>query len=138
MAPRFLDTNILLRYLTRDDEAKAEAALAILLRVERGEERVVTSPMVVFETVFTLERSYRVERSLIKDRVEAIIRMRGLQLASKQLYYRALELYVAHNISFADAFNAALLKTRGLSEIYSWDEDFDHMEGITRIDPVLL
>ena len=56
MPPRFLDTNILLRYLTRDDEEKARRALALLLRVERGEEEVVTSPMVVFETIFTLQR----------------------------------------------------------------------------------
>ena len=33
--PRFLDTNILLRYLTRDDEEKDRACLALLLRVER-------------------------------------------------------------------------------------------------------
>ena len=42
MARRFLDTNILLRYLTRDDEAKAQQALALLRRVERDEEQVET------------------------------------------------------------------------------------------------
>ena len=66
MSLRFLDTNILLRYLTRDDEAKARRALALMIRVERGEEQVVTSPMVIFETVFTLEKSYRIARSTIK------------------------------------------------------------------------
>jgi predicted nucleic acid-binding protein len=135
MLPRFLDTNILLRYLTRDDEEKAEVALALLLRVERGEERVVTSPLVIFETVFTLEKSYRVARALIRERLEAIIGMRGLQLTNKQLYYQAFDLYVAKNISFADAFNAAFLKARELTEIYSWDADFDKIEGVSRIDP---
>ena len=41
---RFLDTNVILRYLTRDDEVKAQAALRLLLRAERGEERLATSP----------------------------------------------------------------------------------------------
>ena len=67
MPSRFLDTNILLRYLTRDDPVKAEPALAVLVRVERGEEKVITSPLVIFETVFTLQgRNYRVPRDRIK------------------------------------------------------------------------
>ena len=33
---RFLDTNVILRYLTRDDEAKAEACYQLFQRVGRG------------------------------------------------------------------------------------------------------
>jgi predicted nucleic acid-binding protein len=43
MAARFLDTNVLLRYLTRDDERRALQALMLLSRVARGEEKVATS-----------------------------------------------------------------------------------------------
>jgi predicted nucleic acid-binding protein len=58
MPERFLDTNVLVHYLTRDDEQKAEAAFALLRRVEQGDEKVVTSPLVIFEVVFTLQKSY--------------------------------------------------------------------------------
>ena len=135
MSLRFLDTNILLRYLTRDDEAKARRALALMIRVERGEEQVVTSPMVIFETVFTLEKSYRIARSTIKERLEDIISLRGLRLANKQLYYDALDLYASKNISFADAYNVAFAKVCGVSEVYSWDSDFDGIEGLERVEP---
>lgn len=132
---RFLDTNILLRYLTRDDEGKARRALALMVRLERGEERVVTSPMVIFETVFTLEKSYGTGRSAIKERLSDIISLRGLQLANKQLYYEALDLYARTTISFADAYTVALMRDQGLTEIYSWDSDFDNVEGIVRSEP---
>jgi len=135
MSRRFLDTNIFLRYLARDDEGKASAALALLMRVEQGEERVVTSAMVIFETIFTLEKSYGVPKTTIRERLENIISMRGLQLTDKALYYRALELYVDKNVSFADAYNSAFVQTRGESEIYSWDSDFDKVEGIRRLEP---
>ena len=49
-----VDTDVLIRYFTRDDEAKAARALALLQRAERAELRLVVSPIVVFETVFTL------------------------------------------------------------------------------------
>ncbi|MDQ2783685.1 MAG: hypothetical protein M3Y58_01640 [Chloroflexota bacterium] len=42
---RFLDTNILIRYLTNDDPDKAALALALLDRVAEGTEQVVTTPL---------------------------------------------------------------------------------------------
>ena len=61
--PRFLDANIMLRYFTRNDPDKAQRARALLERVERRDEKVITSTLVVFETVFTLQRTYKVARA---------------------------------------------------------------------------
>lgn len=135
MTARFLDTNVLLRYLTRDDEGKAARALALLSRVERGEEKVVTSPLVIFETVFTLQKRYRVPREQIRAALGDIISLRGLGLPSKRIYLRALELFVRENIPFVDAYNVVYMQSQGLSEIYSWDTDFDGIEGIGRVEP---
>jgi predicted nucleic acid-binding protein len=132
---RFLDTNVLLRYFTKDDEAKAQKALTLLQRIERGEERAETSLPVIFETVFTLQRRYRVPLPEIRDLLLPILRMRGLRLPSKTLCIAALDLYVEHNISYVDAFNALYMQSRGTTEVYSWDTDFDRIEGITRIEP---
>ncbi len=60
MALHFLDTNVLLRYLNNDDVDKTQRAESLLLRVERGQERVTISPLVIFETVYTLQSRYRV------------------------------------------------------------------------------
>jgi predicted nucleic acid-binding protein len=132
---RFLDTNILLRYFTRDDEDKAQHALALLQRIEKGEEQVETSPPVIFETVFTLQRHYRVPRPQIRALLLPILRMRELRLPSKNLCIAALELFVEHNISYVDAFNAAYMQSRSITEVYSWDTDFDRILGITRVEP---
>ena len=135
MSVRFLDTNILLRYVLRDDEAKARAAFALLARVEQGEEKVETSPLVIFETIFTLQKRYRVPREEIQQALSDILSLRGLSLPNKSIYECALELYTRQNISFADAYNAAYMAARGLSEIYSFDRDFDKLEGIARVEP---
>ena len=57
MPPRFVDTNVLLRYFTGDDEEKALRAPALLQRIELGEERIETSHLVFFEVIFTFEAS---------------------------------------------------------------------------------
>jgi predicted nucleic acid-binding protein len=134
---RFLDTNILLRYLTRDDEAKAQKALALLQRVESGEERVETSLIVIFEVVFTLERFYKVPRERIHALITPIIALRGLRLAGRSLIERSLDQYlrVGRHVSFADIYNAQYAQSRGIEEIYSWDHDFDELHGVARIEP---
>ena len=71
--------------------------------MERGEERVVTSMMIIFETVFLLERRYKQPRATVRELVEDVIELRGGQLAGKALCLQALALYAEKNISFADA-----------------------------------
>jgi predicted nucleic acid-binding protein len=132
---RFIDTNLFLRYLTNDDEVKAQRVLALLTRVEQDEEKITTSPMVIFETIFTLEKSYRIPKSEIRELVLPILALKGLQLPHKEIYRQALGLYIAHNISFTDAFNAACMLTKGIEEIYSYDEDFDKVKGVKRRTP---
>lgn len=135
MPARFLDTNVLLRYLTRDDERKAAAAFSLLRRIEGGEERVVTTQAVIFETVFTLQRFYKVSREQIRALMLPIVTLRGVQLPDKSLYERAFVLYVENRISLPDAWNAVFMHAHGLTEIYTWDTDFDAIAGITRIEP---
>ncbi len=135
MSVHFLDTNILLRYFVGDDEDKAQKALDLFMRVEQGEEKVITSPLVIFETIFTLQSFYKVPRTQIRDLIWPLISLRGLHLQGKNVYARAFDLYVSKNISFADAYNASYMISEEIFTIYSWDKDFDKIDGITRIEP---
>jgi predicted nucleic acid-binding protein len=136
-APRFLDTNVLLRYLTRDDETKAEQALALLQRVEQDTERVALAPHVVAELVFTLDRFYKTPRTLIRELVRDIITLPGVQLPGRALLLDALDLFASNRrkISFADAYTTIYMRSRGLTELYSWDTDFDAITGVSRVEP---
>lgn len=132
---RFLDTNVLLRYFVRDNLAMAESARCLLARVERGEEKVAISPLIVFETVFTLQRTYGVSKERIAAMVSAIVTLPGIEFAEKRLCLDALTLFARQNISFADAYTAVLMRSRGITEIYSWDCDFDKIEDVHRVVP---
>lgn len=132
---RFLDTNVLMRHFTNDDPVRAPQALALIERIERGEERVVTSMMIVFETVFLLERRYKVPKATVRELVWDVLSMRGVQLTGKALCSQAFDLYVEKNVSFADAYSAVYMQSRDLTEIYSWDADFDKIPGLSRIEP---
>jgi len=129
---RFLDTNVLVRHFTNDDPVRAPQALAL---IERGEETVVTSMMIVFETVFLPERRYKVPKATVRELVWDVLSMRGVHLTGKSLCSQAFDLYVEKNVSFADAYSAVYMQSRDLTEIYSWDADFDKIPGLSQIEP---
>ena len=47
----------------------------------------------------------------------------------------ALDIFAESNVSFADAFTAAFMKAQGITEIYTWDTDFDRFDWLARVEP---
>ncbi len=135
MSVPFLDTNILLRHLLDDEPVQSARATACLMRVERGELTVRTSDLVIFETVVTLQRTYRRSKSEIRDVLLALLELPGIVLPGKRDYRRVFDLYVGGNLPFADANHIVLMQRLGLDEIVSFDRDFDSIPGIRRVAP---
>ena len=93
----FLDTNIFLRYLTRDDEEKARACFALLQAAKRGEEQVTTSEVVLAEVCYVLSSRahYHLSPAEIAARLRPIVSQRGFSLAHKRRFLRALDISAA-------------------------------------------
>ncbi len=136
---RFLDTNVILRYLTRDDEAKAEACYQLFQRVSQGEEELFTCEAIVTEVVYVLSSHrapYRLGHEEIRARLVPILTLRGLRLPQKRVYIRALDIYASLPfLDFEDALAAAHMERRGVTEIVSYDKDFDLVAGLQRVEP---
>jgi predicted nucleic acid-binding protein len=135
MALPFIDSNILLCHLHGNHPEHSPRATALLARIERGELAAQLSDMVIFETVFTLERSYKVPKVQIRDAILALLALPGLILPGKRRYNRIFELYVERNLPFGDAYIAAEMERHGATEIYSFDKEFSRLPGITRLVP---
>lgn len=133
--PRVVDANILLRFLTNDEPNQAAACEALLLRVEAGLEKVFLPDLVIADTVWTLEKFYKVGKNKIKELFIPILAAEGLICADKGLVLSALAIYSAKNIDWTDAFVAAQMIENEQPEIYSYDHDFDRLPEINRIEP---
>lgn len=134
-AVKFVDTSVLLRLLLRDDEVRAGQTIELLLRMERGEITLATSHLVIFETIFTLQRRHGTDCLRIRETMRPIIDQRNLLVRDKPLLRRALDLYVTHRVAFADAYNAAEMESRGIKQIYAWDTHYARLPGITLLSP---
>jgi predicted nucleic acid-binding protein len=135
MARRFIDTNVFLRYLTRDDPSKYERCRAMFRKAIGGEIQITTSGIVIAELIWTLSSYYRVPKADVIEKVSVIVATESLFIPDKDVVADALVLYARKNIDYIDAYNAVFMKYEGLSEIYSYDEDFDALEEIQRREP---
>jgi uncharacterized protein len=133
----FLDANVILRYLLRNDEIKAQRCLELLEKAERREITLRTTDLVIAELVWVLESpvTYNLPRERIRELLLPIILLRGLKLPGKKLYRQIFDLYVDQGIDFIDAYDAVHMGKQGLTRIYSYDSDFDRITGVSRVEP---
>jgi predicted nucleic acid-binding protein len=135
---KFLDANILVRYLTGDDPQKADASFHLLERVRSGDEDVMITEAVVAEIVYVLSSRahYGLQAIEISDRLRPILGLRGIRLPGKPRCLRALELYGQPPfLGFEDSLIIAHMEAEQMTELYSYDRGFDRIREITRIEP---
>jgi len=135
METAFVDTNIFLRYLTKDDPEKYERCREKFKRVVKGEITLSTSAMVIAELIWTLQSYYKVPKAEVIEKATVIVGTKNLSIPDKNIVADALVLYARKNIDFIDAYNAVFMKYHGIRDIYSYDEDFELIEDIKRIEP---
>jgi predicted nucleic acid-binding protein len=131
----FVDTNIFLRYLTKDDLSRYEKCREMFKRAMKGEIAIITSGMVIAELVWTLLSYYKVPKAEVVEKITVIVGTKNLSIPDKQVVADALVLYARKNIDFIDAYNAIFMRYHGLRDIYSYDEDFELIEDLQRREP---
>lgn len=134
----FLDTNIFLRIVVKDDRKKAGDCTELLESVRAGKIRVMTSHLVLAEFVWTCLSLYRLKKPEVVKLVRGIASISHLSVIDAYDTLRALALYEKHGVKFIDALIAShsSFQERGVS-IVSYDTDFDTL-GITRFEPAHL
>jgi predicted nucleic acid-binding protein len=135
MSVQFLDTNVFLRHLLGDIPEQSQKASAYFRDIEEGTKKAHISDIVVLEVVFTLERAYKRTKAEIQSAVLPLLELPGILLPGKRKFREIFMLYVEKNISFADAYHAVSMQKLNLTEIVSFDRDFDKLPTLKRIEP---
>src|SRR5918911_916017 len=109
MADHFLDTNLIIRYLTKENPDQAQRAYRIFQQLETGALTTTTCEGVIVEAVQVLSSKalYNLPRQEIRRHLSTILQLRGLKLANKRTYLRALDLYATTNLDFVDVLIVA-------------------------------
>jgi len=135
MPVRFVDTNVFLRFLTRDDPTKFERCRRLFEQAVAGSLTLRTSELVIAEIVWTLLSYYDLPKSVVIEKAGQILNTPNLVVTNQEVLIEALVLWSRHSCDFIDAYNAALMHRDGLTELLSYDADFDPLPIISRQEP---
>lgn len=137
-ATRFIDTNVLVRYIAMDHAEHSPRAAELYEQMARGEIEGLLSMTVVLETVFVLERLLQTDRKRIARSIHIITGAPGVHLVDNRgdLLAATLGLYTSiSQLSFADCYHAILSLEYCNGEIYTFDKDFGRIPGVARFEP---
>ena len=136
---KFLDANVFIyayykpkKQLTQKEKQMKEQAKKIISDVSQGKEEVFTSVIHVSEIVNILKHG------LPQDQLTVIIRglfmLDNVRIAdvTREAYFAAIELGDDLKLEANGALAVDIMKTNGIRDIYSFDEHFDQIDGITR------
>src|SRR5947199_9799618 len=106
----FLDTNIIIRFLTSDDLEKQEAAAALFERIEKKEETVYAPESVICDAVFILAspKHYHKSREEIRDMLFPLVSLENVKISNRKSLLRALDIFATYPIDFSDALLKAM------------------------------
>jgi uncharacterized protein len=133
----FIDTDVIIRFLTGDDPGKQAAATALFEQVEQGLLSVQAPDTVIADAVYVLSspRLYHIARSAIQEMLAALVRLPQFHVQNRVSVLRALDLYASTRLDFGDTLIIASMEQQGSHLLYSYDTDFDRIQGITRREP---
>jgi len=135
MATRYwVDTNVLVRFLTGQPPEMAAAAKALVESANEGAVVLEVLPVIVAETVYTLESFYEIDRKDVASKLLVFLQSRGIKLHERERVLDALARHRDHHIHFADAYLAAAGAEIGLS-VASFDRDLDKFKDVRRFEP---
>jgi predicted nucleic acid-binding protein len=107
-----------------------QAAQKIVKRINEGE-KIAISVVNLTEIANLLEAYMSLDEAFVIE--EFLIRNAKLVTVNKQQYFEAIKIAKEKRVGLNDALTYVIMLKNKIYEIYSFDKDFDKLEGIKRI-----
>jgi predicted nucleic-acid-binding protein len=125
---RAVDTNVLVRLVTRDDVKQVASAEAF---VEKG---AWVSHLVLAETTWVLTAAYNLEQADIVTAIEMLIHHKDLALQDADVVAAALAQYRRRpTLGFSDCLVLEIARKAGHLPLGTFDRDFSKLDGAERV-----
>ncbi|MGE0120652.1 MAG: PIN domain-containing protein [Dongiaceae bacterium] len=123
-----IDTNVIARYLVRDDPAQAAAADRIL-DARSAADPAFVARIVLVELVWVLRRAYKYDHGTVGDVVERILGTSALLVEDRDAATAALAAYRTSTADYADCLLGLLNRGFGCTTTVTLDGDAATLPG---------
>lgn len=116
-----IDTNVLVRFLIRDDEAQFEKARKVIKREIDDEDEVFVSLMVILETEWVLRSRYGLEKDAIAEAISGLLEATEVRLEDEPAIEESLFFWKDSGAGFADCLIGAHNRRMGCRATATFD-----------------
>lgn len=114
------DTNVILRYLLKDNPAQFEKAEVFFESIRTGAEKALLLESVVVECVYVLSKFYKVPKDEVVEILSELLRYKGFVNEDKGDLLDALALFAANNLDLVDCVLVAKARRGGMT-VFTFD-----------------
>src|ERR1700692_3265088 len=102
MTQPFIDTDVIIRFLTGDDLEKQAAAASLFEQIEQGLLTVAAPDTVIADAVYVLSspRLYHIARSDVREMLSSLVGLPHFRVQNHLCVLRALDLYATTKLDF--------------------------------------
>ncbi len=116
-----VDTNVLVRFLVRDDEAQFEKARKLIKREVASGRRVFVSQLVLLETEWVLRSRFSLPKSQIIGAISGLLAATDVRFEDESAIEEALFIWKDNTADFADCLIGAQNRRLGCRATATFD-----------------
>ena len=124
-----IDTNVLVRFLVRDDEAQFEKARKLIRREITAGRRVFVNQLALMETEWGLRSRYAVPKNQIIEAVSGLLNATDIQFEDEPVIEEALFVWKDSIADFADCLIGAKNRRMGCRATATFDAKASKLPG---------
>ena len=124
-----VDTNVLVRYLVRDDETQFEKARRLIKREVAAGRGVFVSHLVLLETEWVLRSRYGLPKNLISEAISGLLDATDVRFEDVPAIEEALFTWKDANADFADCLIGARNLRLGCRATATFDAKASRLPG---------
>lgn len=124
-----IDTNVLVRFLIRDDQAQFEKARKLIKRELAAGRRVFVSQLVLLETEWVLRSRYGLPKNQIIEAISGLLDASDVQFEEEAAIEEALFVWKDTSADFADCLIGAQNRRLGCRATASFDVKASRLPG---------
>ena len=130
---RGLDTNVVVRFVTKDDEAQFKRANAIFSGAASTGEKLFINAITLCEVVWVLRSAYDEPRKRVVEVLEALLETPEVVIEDIDLARRAVSEFANGVGDFADYFMARRNQRLGCDTTLTFDKALRRSKGLTQL-----
>lgn len=129
-----VDTNVLVRYLVRDDALQYQRAMACIDGVVAAGGQVHITRTVTLELEWVLRSCYKFDKPAVLQTMRALLESGDVSFEAEGSIEHACYLYEHSNADFADALHLACCTSEKALPFLTFDDKASRLDGARFVD----